>query len=442
VNDLNLQLKRSLPINIGRLFYTFKLQSTIMKNLCILLLSMLSLNTAAQQTDTVFLKNLLESHPELFKGILNHPMHNEVQLLYTQIDRDEHNIPHFTSYSYRLNPNRYFYPASTVKLPTLIFALEKMHKLNIKGLTRESVMITDSSFRGQTCVTKDASAKNGLPSIGNYGKKILLVSDNDAYNRLYEFVGREEINKKLQKYGLKDTRIVGRLAIGDGDDRARHTNPIRFYSGDKLIYSKPEQVDNNNYPVKVDNLLQGKGYLDRNDKLVMKPFDFTDKNVYPLTDQQSVLKRLIFPEAFPKEERFNLTDDDYKFIYKYMSMYPTESEHPTYHRPEYFPAYCKFLFYGSDSSAVINPDIRIFNKIGDSYGYDIDNAYIVNFKTKTEFLLSAVVQSNEDGIYNDNKYEYATVCLPFMKNIAQVLYQYELKRPRKYTGNLRKYKRN
>ncbi|MES2377538.1 MAG: serine hydrolase [Bacteroidota bacterium] len=413
-----------------------------MKKICVLVLCLFSLKTLAQQTDTVFLEKLLESHPELFQGILNHPTHNEVQLLYTQIDRDEHNIPHFTSYSYRLNPKHYFYPASTVKLPTLIFALEKLHELHIKGLTTETVMLTDSSFRDQTRVTNDTSAKTGLPSIGNYGKKILLVSDNDAYNRLYEFVGREELNQKLQKYGLKDTRIVGRLAIGDGDDRARHTNPIRFYNSGKLVYTKPELVDNNNYPVNVENLLQGKGYLDRNDKLVMKPFDFTDKNVYPLSDQQAVLKRLLFPEAFPKNERFNLTREDYQFIYKYMSMYPTESEKPTYHRPEYFPAYCKFLFYGSDSSALVNPDIRIFNKIGDSYGYDIDNAYIVNFKTKTEFMLSAVVQSNEDGILNDNKYEYATVCLPFMKNIAQVLYQYELKRPRKHLPDLRKYKLN
>jgi hypothetical protein len=410
-----------------------------MKTLCVFFLSMLSLNVRAQQTDTIFLKRLLESHPELFQGILNHPMRNEVQILYTQIDRDKHNRPYFKPYSYRLNPTRYFYPASTVKLPTLIFALEKIHELNIKGLTKESVMITDSSFNEQTRVTKDTSAKNGLPSIGNYGKKILLVSDNDAYNRLYEFVGREEINKKLQKYGLKDTRIVGRLAIGDGDDRARHTNPVRFYNGAQLIYAQPEQVDNNDYPVKLENLRQGNGYLDRNNKLVMEPFDFTGKNVYPLNNQQAVLKRLLFPEAFPKNERFNLTADDYKFLYKYMSLYPTESEKPTYHRPEYFPAYCKFLFYGGDSSAVINPDTRIFNKIGDSYGYDIDNAYIVNFKTKTEFLLSVVIQSNEDGIYNDNKYEYATICLPFMKNIAQLLYQYELIRPRKHPADLRKY---
>jgi hypothetical protein len=360
--------------------------------------------------------------------------------LYTQIDRDEHNVPYFKSFSYRLNSNRYFYPASTVKLPTAIFALEKLNKLNIKDFTVKSVMITDSAFGGQTKVIKDSSSKNGLPSIENYIKKILLVSDNDAYNRLYEFVGREEINDKLKKYGLTGTRIIGRLAIGDKGESTRHTNPIDFYSGNKLVYHKPPLFDSRDYPMHLENMIQGKGYLDKSDKLVMEPFDFSENNVYPLVDQQSVLRRLLFPETYSENDRFNLTDDQYKFIYKYMSMWPTESKHPTYNPPEYFPAYCKWLFYGGDSLAVINPHIRIFNKIGDSYGYDIDNAYIVDFKNKVEFIISAVVQSNDDEIYNDNKYEYKTVCLPFMKNLAQTIYQYELKRERKYHPDLKKFK--
>lgn len=409
-----------------------------MKFYCILLLTMFSaLHLSAQQTDTVFLKNLLTSHPELFSGVLHHPAQNEIQILYTQIDRDGHNQPHFKSYSYHLNPNHYFYPASTVKLPTLIFALEKLNELHIKGFDKKCTMLTDSSFTGQTRVTADTSSKTGLPSLENYMKKILLVSDNDAYNRLYEFVGREEINQKLKKYHLNNTRIVGRLAIGDGGEQARHTNQVRFYNGSKLVYTKPPLVDNNDYPMHSENMLQGKGYMDSHDKLVMRPYDFSDKNIYPLSDQQMVLKRLLFPQAFPKQDRFNLTDEDYRFIYKYMSMYPTESKHPTYNRPDYFPAFCKYLFYGGDSSAVINPNIRIYNKIGDSYGYDVDNAYIVDFKNKTEFMLSAVVQSNEDGIMNDNKYEYKTVCLPFLKNLAQVIYQYELARPKKNAPNFK-----
>ncbi|WP_317131839.1 serine hydrolase [Mucilaginibacter rubeus] len=414
----------------------------MMKYLCILLLIMSTLNGFAQQPDTIFLKGLLHEHPEFFSGILNHPIQNEVQILYTRIDRDRNNTPHFTSYSYHLNAQHYFYPASTVKLPTAIFALEKLNELKVQGLNPKSVMITDSSFAGQTKVRVDTSSATGLPSIENYIKKILLVSDNAAYNRLYEFVGRAEINQKLKKYHLDNTRIVGRLAIGDAGESTRHTNPIDFYNGDKLIYQKPALYDASNYPMHLENMLQGKAYLDSSDRLVNKPLDFSEKNIYALADQQMVLKRLLFPETFPKAERFNLTADDYRFIYRYMSTFPTENTKPTYHRPEYFPAYCKFLFYGGDSTAVINPDIRIFNKVGDSYGYDIDNAYIVDFKNNVEFMLSAVVQSNEDGILNDNKYEYTTVCLPFLKNLGQVIYQYELKRPKKYLPHLTKFKFN
>ena len=411
-----------------------------MKNVFLILLLVLTgFSASAQQADTVFLKRLLESHPELFGGILRHPTQNEIQILYTRIDRDEHNLPHFTSYSYRLNSNHYFYPASTVKLPTAIFTLEKMKELKVKSLTRKSVMITDSAFAGQTKVTTDTTSKNGLPSIENYIKKILLVSDNDAYNRLYEFVGREEINDKLKKYGLTETRIVGRLAIGDSGEGTKHTNPIDFYDGKTLVYHKPALFDNRDYPMHLENMMQGKGYLDKNDKLLMEPFSFTEKNVYTIKNQQMVLRRLLFPETFAKEQQFNLTKEEYQFIYHYMSMFPTESNHPTYNRPEFYPAYCKFLYYGADTSAAINPDIRIFNKVGDSYGYDIDNAYIVDFKNKVEFLLTAVVQSNEDGIYNDNKYEYATVCLPFLKNLGRVLYQFELERPKKHLPDLSRF---
>lgn len=411
-----------------------------MKFCLTILFSIFCLVSMAQQPDTVFLKTLLESHRDLFEHILNHPTHNEVQILYTRIDRDENNVPHFRSYSYRLNANHYFYPASTVKLPTAIFALEKLNELNIKGFDRYATMITDSAFAGQTKVTKDSTSKNGLPSMDNYIKKILLVSDNDAYNRLYEFVGREEINQKLKKYKLKGTRIIGRLAIGDKGETTKHTNPINFYNGRKLVYQKPALYDTNEYPMHPENMIQGKGYLDNHDQLVMQPFDFSNNNIYPLADQQMVLKRLLFPETFPKEQQYNLTDEQYRFIYHYMSMWPTESRHPTYSPPEYYPAYCKWLFYGGDSLAVIQPHIRIFNKIGDSYGYDIDNAYIVDYKNKVEFMLSAVVQSNDDGIYNDNKYEYKTVCLPFMKNLGQIIYQYELKREKKYLPDLRKFK--
>jgi hypothetical protein len=410
-----------------------------MKFLFALFLTIFASSAFGQQPDTVLLKTIMSSYPQYFKKILDSPGKNEVQILYTQIDRDEKNIPHFTSYSFNLKPGRYFYPASTVKLPTAIFSLEKLNKLNIHRLNSKTRMETDSDYLKQVKVSSDSTAKDGYPSIENYIKRILLVSDNDAYNRLYEFVDRGQLNAMLKQHGINNTRIVSRLAVGDKNETARHTNPIRFTDNGNLVYLKPSAYDSLSYPMHLDHMFQGIGYMDKG-KLINKPFDFSAMNVYPVMDQQLVLRKLLFPEAFSKVERFDLKREDYKLLYTYMSMFPTESKLPTYKSPDYYPAYCKFLFYGGDSSAHINPNIRIFNKVGDSYGYDIDNAYIVDYKHKVEFLLTVVIQSNEDGIYNDDKYEYTTVCLPFMKNIGQVIYNYELSRPKKYLPNLKKFK--
>jgi len=400
---------------------------------------MLMSKTYAQKIDTVYLEKLLQSRPDLFQQILNHPTRNEVQILYTQIDRDKSNIPHFRSYSYRLNPNWYFYPASTVKLPTAILALEKINELHIKGLTKDTPLRIDSAFEKQTKVSVDESAVNGLPSIAQYVKKILLTSDNDAQNRLFEFISRAELNAKLKKQGTKYSRIVNRLAIGDKGIWAKHTNPFTFYNGDYIIYQQQAQFDPKDYDIKLANTLQGKGYINDKDELIHGPWSFEGLNVYALADQQLILKKLLFPEAFKSKDRFNLQKEDYTLLYDYMSRYPFESNFPKYDTTEFWPTYSKLLFYGREKSTKLNPNIRIFNKYGDSYGYNIDNAYIVDFEHGVEFLLAVVVQSNENGIYNDGIYEYETVTYPFLKNIGQLIYQEELKRTKKIKPDLSKF---
>lgn len=410
-----------------------------MRRLLFFLLLFVSNQLMAQKTDTTFLGKLLSAKPALFGNILNHPTKNEVQIIYTQVNRDKNNKPTFKTYSYNLNNERYFYPASTVKLAGVIFALEKLNKL---GLSANLTMITDSSFEGQTKVLTDNSAQNGKPSVAHYVKKILLTSDNDAFNRLFEFIGRAELNTKLKKYGCTHSRILNRLAIGDAGESAKHTNPIQFYDGDKLVYQQHAQYDEKDYPLQLTNLIVGKGYLNSKEELVNEPYSFADKNVFTVADQQLLMKKLMMPEAFPEKDRFNLTADDYQLIYTYMSMLPKESKFPSYNPKDFWPTYAKMLYYGREKQADINPNIKIFNKYGDSYGFIIDNAYFVDFKNGVEFFLTAVVQSNEDGIYNDGNYEYETVCYPFMKNLGRTIYELELNRNKKHQPDLLKYKMN
>lgn len=383
-------------------------------------------------------QSILETHPEHFKKILDNPEKYRVQILYTQIDRDAQNQPHFTSHAYRLNADEYFYPASTVKLPAALIALEKLNQLGIAGLDKYTPLQIDSAYSGQSAVRTDSTAANNLPSIAHYIKKVFLVSDNDAFNRLYEFVGQRQLNEALYNKGFHDARIVHRLSIFLTPDENRHTNPFTFYQGDQILYKQPLVNNPTPLPNKIKHGMLGKAHM-QGEHLVNAPMDFTGKNYISVEALQGILKSVLFPEAVPEQQRFNLTSDNYSFLYKYMSMVPGESDSPAYDPQEYPDSYVKFLMFGRTEKN-ISPNIRIFNKIGDAYGFIIDNAYIVDFENNVEFLLTAVALVNENDIINDGQYEYEEEGYPFMRELGQAIYQHELKRKKKHLPDLSKFK--
>ncbi|HYE56144.1 MAG TPA: serine hydrolase [Chitinophagaceae bacterium] len=395
------------------------------------------IKTSAQDKTDAWLEQLLLKQASPFlKQVLSQPDTFQYQLIYTKIDRDRKNRPHFTNYYLHVNKDRYFNPASTVKMPLAFLALEKLNELKIAGLTRETAMLTDSSFEAQSSVLKDTSAANGLPSIAQYIRKIFLVSDNDAYNRLYEFIGQETINKKLWQKGYPGIRITRRF-VRMTEEQNRHTNAIRFMQGDKLLYRQEPTYSKVLFDFS-KKLLVGKAHYNRDEKLVNEPMDFTTHNNFPLEDQQKILQSVLFPSSVPARQRFNLTEDDYRFLYHYMSAYPSESRHPAYDTSVYFNSYTKFFLFKSGRTNP-PPHIRVFNKTGWSYGFLTDAAYIVDFKNKVEFMLTGVVYVNRDGILNDNKYEYEETGYPFFKEVGNIIYQYELTRPRTFRPSLERF---
>lgn len=379
-----------------------------------------------------FVENLMKRNPKKFRSVLSNDS-LAVQIIYTQINRDSINRPNFRSFYYHADSTNYFYPASTVKLPLVLLALEKLQKLNIQGLDKYTPVFHDSVYSGQLSVKKDSTSKDGLPSIAHYAKKILVVSDNDAYNRLYEFMGQRATNEILKQKGY-NVRFLHRLERPLSPDQNRHTEAVRFEKNGEIIY-KQEMLVNPDSIKPNRKVARGRGFI-KSDKLVNEPFDFTYKNSYPLEEQQEILKAILFPKFGDPKRRFNFSEEDRKFVMQYMSQLPTETDFPPYKSDTaMYDAYCKFLLYGEDKKP-IPKHIRIFNKVGDAYGYLIDNAYIVDFKNGVEFMLSAVINTNTDGIYNDGKYEYKTIGFPFMKNLGQSVYKYELKRKKKYKPDL------
>ena len=372
-----------------------------------------------------FLKNANDNQ---LNEILRKPEQFQLQLIYTQIDRDNDNTPSFKSYTYGVDSNLYFYPASTVKMPAAALALEKLNSLGVKKLNKYTTMLSGAGRSPQTTVEKDTSARDGLPSIAHYIKKIFLVSDNDAYNRLYEFLGQAYLNESLYQKGYQQSRIIHRLSVGGFDvEGNRYTNPVQFYDKKDLIYEQEQVYSRYNANLKLKEQVRGVARMDNEGNILSEPFDFRYKNFVALQDLHDILKAIMFPDAVPKEQRFNLTKEDYEFLWQYMSMLPRESNYPAYPQYKEWDSFVKFFMFGDNKDRM--PDhIKIYNKVGDAYGFLTDVAYIVDTKNGVEFMLAANIHVNKNQTYNDGVYEYDEIGFPILAKLGRMFYEYELKR--------------
>ncbi|GAB2921305.1 serine hydrolase [Rheinheimera gaetbuli] len=379
------------------------------------------------------LSEVTEQYPTL-RHVLANPEPYRLQIIYTRIDRDTDNSQNLTYYQFGLDDNHYFYPASTVKLPIALLALEWLAEQNIAGLNSDTTMLTGAATDWQTAQTADPTAANGLPSISHYIKKVLLVSDNDGSNRLYELLGQDYINQRLAAKGLKHSVINHRLSVPLTSEQNRQFNPVRFVDPTgKPILVLPARNTNQRY-INTDKPTLGSAYISGNE-LIKSPMDFSDKNRLSLADFDGVIKRVIFPQLFSEQQRFNLKPEDRALLLRYMAMLPPASSNPDYDVKQYPDNYSKFLLFGGKPQQIPS-HIRIFNKTGWAYGHVIDGAYIVDLQQQIEFFITAVIYANDNDTLNDDLYQTEEIALPFLRQLGEYLYQYELQQPKKHRSDL------
>lgn len=345
------------------------------------------------------LKKALASDNDKIKKVMDNPEAYELQIIYTQIIRGKNNTITLKDYTYNLNKNNYFYPASTVKFPIAVMALEKLNS------------IPNTSISSQFTIDGNPNKIRFSEEIS----KIFAVSDNDASNNLFEFIGFDYLNKNMESKGLKPFRVNHRLSTPNSGSKT--IKSIALYKDDLSIENFPQYTTEKYNPLQLNKIIKGNAYLE-NDSLIKKPFDFSNKNYYPLESLHNTLKRIVFPNNFKDSERFHITEKDREFILFSMQNLPKNAG---YDSKEYYDGYCKFFMFG-DTKENIPTSIKIYNKVGDAYGTLTDCAYIVDSEKNIEFMVSATLLVNKDAIFNDNVYEYDEVGLPFLAELGRQLY--------------------
>jgi len=332
-----------------------------------------------------FKKKFVQNNSELSELFDN----NEIQLKLTVIDERKG----FKEYEYNVDSEKYFYPASTVKLPIALFALEKLNEH--KNLSIDTpFMLEDDTLK--TTIRREL-------------EKIFILSDNQANNRLFEFLGQDYINNQLISKGFNNARIFHRLSTSNSSKLK--SKRVDFFLKDSMIsFQNDNQIVNK---LNLKNLKKGVGYINSEDKMINNSMDFSYKNFISIDNLHRIIKILFFSENFNEANRFNLTKKQKELVFKYMSGYPKEFGYDSEEYPYFFN---KFFIYG-DEELQFSDSFKIYNKVGLAYGQLTDTALII--KDGKSIILTATINVNTNGIYNDDLYDYDSVGFPFLAQVSR-----------------------
>jgi len=336
----------------------------------------------------------------------------EIQILYTEVSKNKLGQTEFSNFQFQLNDEKYFYPASTIKLPITVMALSKINELRADGLNisiKSKIQLTLINNK------KEIIIKDSITSFQNLIADVFLISDNSASNVLIDFIGYNYFNSSMYDSGFKNTYLNHKF------------NPDPFVDSTWIINTLDNEIISSNKnqttvtaSSNISNLKKGKKrFLDG--EIENKSLDFSLKNRSSLTDMHNIMKNLIYPDI--SSSTFNLNVEDYDFLRYWMSRFTYEDLGAKYiGDPKFFNSFNKFFIYGNDT-ILSNTDVRVYNKIGQAYGTSTDSAYIKNYKEDIEFFLTATIYTNKNEIINDDIYEYGDTAIPFLSRLSKALYK-------------------
>jgi hypothetical protein len=318
---------------------------------------------------------------------------------------------------------QYFYPASAVKLFAAVQVFRTLAEIRESTglpIDESTPLVYHPLFEDETLEDADPSnVGNGKITVAHEIRKLFLVSDNVAFNRLYELIGPAELNRALIGAGLGSSRIVHRLdEFRSAEDHLRL--PRIDLVGDGFRHSLPARTSRPELPPQPPgDLLLGRAHWS-DGGIVEGPKDFDEKNRFFLADLQRGLCMTLRGDADCGGRGFQLTEPQRELLREVMGQLPRESANPVYDPEAYPDHWVKFLLPGL--RRVVSPErLRVYGKTGRAYGFSVENSYVVDLETGRSFFLAVTLYTNKNGIVGDDEYEYETIADSFLADLGEVV---------------------
>ncbi|MCC6235007.1 MAG: serine hydrolase [Verrucomicrobiales bacterium] len=369
------------------------------------------------------------------RRVLAAPETYRVQILVSEVVDGPGGRLGLRRHGYRLGAE-YFYPASSIKLCAAVAALQFVEGAGAGAGGEAEVeawldrpMEIAALFDGDVAQVGDPLSAE-QPGAGSVPitlrreiRKLALVSDNVAFNRLFDVVGHEALNRSMHALGHRSVVINHRLSEIRAIPDPLASAAVRWPGaggGDREI-AVPARRSTLSLSNSAAGLRVGVAYL-RGEERVPEPMDFTRRNGISLVDLQNLLVQVVRPDVELGLPRLALDPARRRLLVEAMTQYPRESADPRYEAGAYPDHYSKFLLPGIRrvvSSTVPGARVEVTGKIGRAYGFSVENAYVQEPRAGRGVFVTAVIYTNEDGVLNDDRYEYETVADPFLADLGE-----------------------
>lgn len=364
------------------------------------------------------LDKLLKNKNSLLNKVLDNPSKYQFQLIYVRVMKDEKGNIRFEKRDL-FQDKYYFNPASLIKFPLAVAALEKLSALKDSGVD------LNTTINMHTCScdydTDDYVKNNSNPCFGQFIREMMIMSDNDAYNLFFDFMGKDRFNNRMQELGYKNIIMRKHFTSRCTDEENNIGGGIGFSSqGQTLLRfpcdtSKKVFATDSSMPVKAGTSFLENGWVISGEK------DFSNGNYVRLSEVTDLMIQLFFPNNVSKPKL--QMDEQYKeFLLEAMSDYPRNLKGYTINT-EKKPDNLYKYFISEDK---LGEDIHIYNKVGQSSGFISDVTYVRDNKNDISFFLSASMLAKKSPVINDGNYNYSDLGFPVFRKIFEEIYEYEL----------------
>lgn len=306
--------------------------------------------------------------------------------------------------------DKYYYPASLVKFPTVMVALEKMKEQGVD--LDDKIVLKDIEIDGnKTFIRKTQS--EGI-SFRELITKTIVISDNDYYNVLYHYVTPRYLNQKLKEKGFDDVLIYRCFNGCSKEDQLITAGYSVYTDKGELKITQDSDIMNwedirDLFPYDDDKKIGMKTVS--KGKVSTGPYDFNENLEFPVISLHRMLISFISDTTGEVwlNDRLNR-----QFLLEKMKEFPADIGETKYKQNDF-----KIIGFGDQS--LDNSRFTTHSKIGYSYGFITETACVRDKVSGKDFYLTISMYVNKNNTINDGRYEYGSVATPFMGKLTHFI---------------------